>query len=112
MPVFKDEENKGTEIAPGVFRKIATLDHMLAAVVEFTGGPMDQPDEPHSHPHEQISYVAKGSLTVFIEDDKQRLEEGDLFLIPSNVPHSIQTLTERVKLVDVFTPVREDFLSD
>lgn len=112
MPVFKNDENEGKEIAPGVFRKITYLDNILAATIEFTGGPMEQPDEPHSHPHEQISYVADGLLYVFIGDDKQMLEEGDMFLIPSNVPHCIQTLTERVKLVDTFTPVREDFLTD
>lgn len=112
MPVFKNEETEGKEIAPGVFRKIATLDNMLTATIEFTGGPMEKPDEPHSHPHEQISYVAEGALYVFIGDDKHPLKEGDMFLIPSNVPHCIQTLSKRVKLVDVFTPVREDFLSD
>lgn len=112
MPVFKNAENKGKEITPGLFRKIATLDNMLAAVIEFTSGPMKKPEEPHFHPHEQISYVAEGSLYIFIGDEKQLLKEGDLFLVPSNIPHCIQTLTEKVKLIDVFTPVREDFLSD
>lgn len=112
MPVFKPDEMNGKEIAPGTFRKIAYLEKMMAATIEFTGGPMDQPEEPHSHSHEQISYVAEGSLYVFIGEEKQLLNEGDLFLIPSGIPHSIQTLTERVKLVDVFTPLREDFLSD
>lgn len=100
------------EIAPGVFRKIAHLEKMLAATIEFTGGPMDLPEEPHSHPHEQISYVAEGSLYVFIDEEKSLLKEGDLFLVPSGIPHCIQTLTEKVKLVDVFTPLREDFLRD
>ncbi|MDX1642523.1 MAG: cupin domain-containing protein [Balneolaceae bacterium] len=110
MPVFKSDEEQGKEIAPGVVRKIAHLEKMLAATIEFSDGPMDQPEEPHSHPHEQVSYVAEGSLYVFIGDDKQLLKQGDLFLIPSGIPHSIQTLTEKVKLVDVFTPLREDFL--
>lgn len=111
MPVFKPDKIKGKEIAPGAIRKIAHLEKMLAATIEFTGGPMEKPEEPHSHPHEQVSYVAEGSLNVFIGDDKQLLEEGDLFLIPSNIPHCIQTLTERVKLIDVFTPLREDFFT-
>lgn len=112
MPVFKNDTQEAKEIAPGVFRKIATLENMLVATIEFTGGPMEEPDEPHSHPHEQVSYVAEGSLYVFIGDEKQMLTEGDLFLIPSNAPHCIQTLSERVKLVDTFTPVREDFFQD
>ena len=112
MPVFKKEEEQGKEIAPGVFRNISYLKEMMAAVIEFTDGPMDQPEEPHSHPHEQVSYVAEGSLYVFIGDEKSLLQKGDLFLVPSNVPHSIQTLTEKVKLIDVFTPLREDFLPE
>lgn len=31
--------------------------------------------------------------------------------IPPGVPHAIQALTPVVRLVDAFTPVREDFLS-
>jgi len=112
MPIFKADNEKGEEIAPGVFRKIAYLKEMMVATIEFTGEPMDQPEIPHSHPHEQISYVAEGSLYVFIDGEKQLLKEGDLFLVPSNVPHSIQTLTEKVKLVDMFTPLREDFLQE
>jgi len=27
-----------------------------------------------------------------------------------NVPHSVQLLTEKVRLVDTFTPIRKDFL--
>jgi hypothetical protein len=33
-----------------------------------------------------------------------------VFLVPSGMPHSIQQLTEHVRLVDCFTPIREDFL--
>lgn len=112
MPIVRPEEIEGKEISPGVFRKISYLNDMMVAIIEFTGKPMDQPEEPHSHPHEQVSYVAEGSLYVFIDNEKQLLKKGDLFLIPSNVPHCIQTLTENVKLVDTFSPIREDFLSD
>lgn len=112
MPVFKTDEAEEKEISRGTFRTIAHLEKMLAATIKFTGGPMEQPEEPHSHPHEQISYVAEGSLYVFIGEEKKLLKEGDLFLVPSGIPHCIQTLTERVKLVDVFTPLRQDFLDE
>jgi quercetin dioxygenase-like cupin family protein len=38
------------------------------------------------------------------------LKEGDHFAIPANVPHTIQRLTDYVKIIDCFTPLREDFL--
>lgn len=112
MPIFRPEIEDGKEIAPGFFRKIAYLKGIMVATIQFSGKPMCHPEEPHSHPHEQISYIAEGSLYVFIDGDKELIKEVDIFLIPSNVPHCIQTLTERVKLVDTFTPRREDFLEE
>ena len=64
----------------------------------------------HSHPHEQVSYVAEGEIILLLDDQETRLGAGDVFLVPSGRPHSIQQLTEHVRLVDCFTPIREDFL--
>ncbi|HBY06265.1 MAG TPA: hypothetical protein DEH22_00140 [Chloroflexi bacterium] len=33
-----------------------------------------------------------------------------MFLSPPDKPHSIQLLTQHVRLVDCFTPIRQDFL--
>lgn len=65
---------------------------------------------PHSHPHEQISYVVSGEVNLFIKDKTIRLEPGDMFAVPPNVPHGIQLLSEKARLVDTFCPIREDFL--
>jgi quercetin dioxygenase-like cupin family protein len=54
--------------------------------------------------------VAEGEILFVMEDQQTRLRPGDVFLIPSGKPHSIQQLTEHVRLVDCFTPIREDFL--
>jgi quercetin dioxygenase-like cupin family protein len=42
--------------------------------------------------------------------EKMRLSAGDLFTVPANVPHAVQTLTPHVRLIDAFHPIREDFL--
>jgi quercetin dioxygenase-like cupin family protein len=98
------------EIAPGVYRRITYLDNLMVAVIDFTGGPMKEPDPYHSHVHEQITYVASGRLKFIIEGDEKELQEGDTITIPSGRKHTIQTLTPDVKLVDSFSPIREDFL--
>lgn len=82
----------------------------MMVVIEITGGPMKDPEIPHQHPHEQITYVAKGSLKVFIEDREYVLNEGDTFKVAPNLKHGSQTLTEYVKLIDTFSPIREEFL--
>jgi quercetin dioxygenase-like cupin family protein len=49
--------------------------------------------------------------SIFLVDGQQtRLGPGDMYLVPSGKPHSIQQLTEHIRLVDCFTPIREDFL--
>jgi quercetin dioxygenase-like cupin family protein len=82
----------------------------MVVVVDFNDGPAAQPDPPHSHPHEQASYVAAGELILHMGGAQTRLKEGDLFTVPSGVPHAVQTLTPHVRIVDAFSPVREDFL--
>lgn len=99
-----------TQVNPNVTRKIAYLDDLLVAIVEFHNGPMVEPDPFHSHEHEQISYIAEGECLVLIGDRKMKLGKGDIFVAPSNVPHSVQSLTPYLKLIDSFSPVREDFI--
>lgn len=110
MAILIDSENKPEEIAPGVHRKIIYLKQLMMVVIDFTNGPALVPDLPHSHPHEQISYVARGELNVFIGGEKTFLKEGDSFSVTGGIPHCIQTLTAHVRLVDTFSPIREDFI--
>lgn len=103
MPVFR--------VAEGIERRIIKTDNLMLVNIEFTNGPTLKPDPFHSHPHEQVSYLAEGEIYLFVGDDeKVLLKAGDKFAIPSGVPHTIQRLTTIVRLIDCFTPVREDFL--
>ena len=95
----------------GVERRLIQTSNLMTAVLDFENGPWDQPDPPHSHPHEQITYIVDGELIFIAEGDEPRtLGAGDLFAVPSNVPHTIQLLSKRARLVDTFNPIREDFL--
>jgi quercetin dioxygenase-like cupin family protein len=110
MAVLKYHEMPVEQIREGAERRIGHTDNLMMVVIDFHDGPKDQPDPPHSHPHEQVCYVAEGEIIFLMGDRQTRLGPGDLFLVPSGEPHSIQQLTERVRLVDCFTPIREDFL--
>ena len=110
MTVVKRAETTPEPIAAGRTRYLAHTDHLMMVVIDFEDGPQDQPDPPHSHPHEQVSYVAEGEILFLLDGQQMRLGPGDVFLVPSGRPHSIQQLTEHVRLVDCFTPIREDFL--
>jgi quercetin dioxygenase-like cupin family protein len=110
MPVYKETETSPEKISSCFERRITHLDNLMVVVCDFTNGPAPAPDPPHSHPHEQISYVAEGDLFLFINDEKHKLQKGDIFSVPSGVPHCIQTISNHVRLIDSFSPVREDFL--
>lgn len=111
MGIVRQSEAPKQTIAEGRTRFLAQTERLMTVVMDFRDGPTNEPDPPHSHPHEQITYVAEGEIYFCIEDDKHHLRQGDLFTVPGNVPHSVQLLTATVRLVDTFTPIREDFLS-
>ena len=110
MGIVKDSETKKQPIAEGRTRFLAQTDRLMTAVIDFRDGPTSEPDPPHSHPHEQITYVAEGEIIFYLANEKYHLRAGDLYTVPGNVPHSVQLLTAKVRLVDTFTPIREDFL--
>ena len=65
----------------------------------------------HSHPHEQLGYVASGEID-FVMDGQEtvRLKAGGSYYVPPKVKHHIVTYAPTV-LIDAFTPIREDFLT-
>lgn len=104
----KNAEKEYKDLGGGVVRKVlAYSDRLMNVELLFEAGAKG---EMHSHPHEQIGYVISGSL-VFHEEGKAdvTLSEGDSYYVAPNVPHGIDCLT-KVKLLDIFTPAREDFL--
>jgi quercetin dioxygenase-like cupin family protein len=110
MPVKKENSTIPEKVKEGFSRRVTHLDNLMVVVCDFTNGPMAIPDPPHSHPHEQITYVAEGDLFLFLDGIKHKLTRGDIFLAPGNIPHCIQTISQHVRLIDSFSPVREDFL--
>jgi len=110
MPVFKQETTKSEKLSERFERRIIHLKNLMVVVCDFTNGPANQPDPPHTHPHEQITYVAEGELFFFLGEEKHRLQQGDVFSVPPGIPHCIQTVSSHVRLIDSFSPIREDFL--
>ena len=63
----------------------------------------------HSHPHEQAGMLIRGTLELTIGDETRLCEAGSLFLIPPNVPHRAVAVSGPAVVLDVFSPVREDY---
>ena len=110
MTVLRRNDATPELIAEGRARYLVHTNDLMAVVIDFVDGPASEPDPPHHHPHEQITYVAEGELLFFINGEPHKLGPGDLITVASNVPHAIQLLSEKARLVDTFSPIREDFL--
>ena len=95
-------------IGKGVTRKILSYDKNLMAVeVYFEKGAVG---DNHKHPHEQIGYVVRGSIEYYEEGEGKRvLVKGDSYYVAPEKIHGVVALDETV-LLDVFTPIREDFI--
>jgi quercetin dioxygenase-like cupin family protein len=65
----------------------------------------------HSHPHEQMTIVERGRVRFFIEGKEQIATAGDVLHFPSNCWHGATMMDEEVVLIDIFSPLREDFLN-
>lgn len=91
-------------------RTIIHLENLMVVVCDFSNGPMKEPEPPHSHPHEQITFVAEGELFFYKDGKEFHLRKGDLITIPPDVEHCVRTLSEDVRLIDSFSPIRRDFL--
>jgi quercetin dioxygenase-like cupin family protein len=91
----------------GIRRKILTYNEGVMMVrVAFEAGAVGV---AHSHPHVQCSLVEEGVFDVTIAGRTERLRRGDSFLVPSNAVHGAVAVEAGV-LLDVFTPMREDFV--
>jgi quercetin dioxygenase-like cupin family protein len=65
----------------------------------------------HDHPHEQMTIVKRGRASFIVGDTTIIAEPGDVLHFPPNFWHGATMLDEVVELIDIFTPIREDFLS-
>jgi quercetin dioxygenase-like cupin family protein len=65
----------------------------------------------HSHPHEQMTIVERGRVRFTINGSTRLVSAGDVLHFPPNVAHGATMLDEEVVLIDIFTPIREDFLA-
>lgn len=104
---IKDEELDWEIVGQGVRRKVMAYDNQImlvkAAFEKGSIGPI------HDHFHSQVTYVESGAFEVTIGSETKLLKTGDVFYIPPHSPHGA-LCTEAGVLIDVFSPIREDFM--
>ncbi len=105
--VFIDKDCEWEKVAEGVSRKIMGYDvNVMMVKIKFEDNAIGY---AHQHHHSQTSYVVSGKFELQMGDEKKIITGGDGFYVPPNKIHGVVCL-EAGMLIDVFSPLREDFL--
>ncbi len=94
--------------AENVTRQVLS-DHPELMIVAFRFEAVGAIGALHNHPHVQSTYVESGRFRFTLGDEEREVGPGDSFVIPSEQLHGCVCI-EPGKLVDCFTPRRDDFL--
>ncbi len=104
---FHDPKERGTkELAAGVRTRTFWGDEMLLSIVEFD---IESEVPNHTHPHEQGGMLLEGELEMNIAGTSRLLRPGDVYIIPGGVEHWARSGRSPVRVLDIFSPVREEF---
>jgi quercetin dioxygenase-like cupin family protein len=80
----------------------------LDSLVGFTTISEGKEAVPHSHPWEQINFVLDGACSFHVGEETVTADEGDVFLVPPDVPHCAEYTGEPCTIMFV-GPLREDY---
>ena len=92
---------------PGVEIRTNAGRAMMLSVVTFEPGSV-VPD--HAHPHEQMGMMISGRLEFTVGGATKILGPGDQWRIPGGVVHRVRALGGPAVALDVFHPIRDDYL--
>jgi quercetin dioxygenase-like cupin family protein len=106
---FRWDEMPKEKVTDAIDRRVVTGERSMVAQIYLAKGSIVP---QHSHDNEQFTYVLEGALHFWIGADESEevvVRAGEVLHIPSNVPHKAKALEDTLDL-DVFTPVRQDWL--
>ena len=94
-------------IAEGIERQMIWGERIMVCRLTIAPGTVTA---EHSHPHEQMTLVERGRVRFIIDGQPRVVSAGDVLHFPPHLRHGATMLDEEVVLIDIFSPVREDFL--
>jgi quercetin dioxygenase-like cupin family protein len=97
------------EIGEGIERQMVWGERLMVCRLRFAPRVITA---VHSHLHEQITLVERGRVLFHIDGTEQIATSGDVLRFPPHCEHGATMLDDEVVLIDIFSPIREDFLPD
>lgn len=96
------------KLEPGIERQMVVGENLMICRLRL-GPHVVTP--AHDHPHEQMTIVERGRVLFTIGNEQREASAGDVLHFPPGAWHGATMLDEEVILIDIFSPIREDFLS-
>jgi unsaturated pyranuronate lyase len=106
MPFIDINTIQAIEPVPGCRMRTPYGEKLMLSYLEMDEGAVVP---LHDHPHEQGGMLIKGQVELTIGDETRICEAGSLFIIPPNTPHKAVAVNGPAVVLDVFSPVREDY---
>ncbi len=106
MPVYTVADREAKELFPGALARTFWGEKVLLNYLDLAPGAVVP---RHSHPHEQAGIVIEGELEFVIGDETHIVKAGDIFVIPGDVEHSVTVGDQQTRVLDIFSPVREEY---
>ena len=95
------------KLAEGIDARIFFGESVMVSVVEFAP---NSKGTLHHHSEEQWGVLLKGSLRRVQGDETVDMNVGDFWLTPGNVPHTVHAGENGATVLDVFSPIRKEYM--
>jgi quercetin dioxygenase-like cupin family protein len=106
VPFYNISDIEPFELLPGLRIRAPFGKNLMLSYLEFD---RDAVVPFHTHPHEQGGIVLQGKVELTIGDDARIVGPGSLYIVPPNTPHRAASVDGPAVVLDVFSPVREDY---
>ncbi len=106
MPFININDIPAIEPVPGCRMRTPHGENLMLSYLEMDEGAVVP---LHDHPHEQGGILISGKVELTIGEETRLCEAGSLFIIPPNTPHKAVAVGGPAVVLDVFSPIREDY---
>ena len=107
MSYFVDpSELSRRELAPGIHLRTVWGEKVMMSLVEIAPKAVVP---IHSHTHEQAGLVLQGEFDMTIGGETRRIRQGEAYMIPGDVHHSVVGGDGWALALDIFSPPREEY---
>lgn len=107
MPFIDIESIPSNEVVSGCRLRSPYGENLMLSYLEMDEGSVIP---LHNHPHEQGGMLLEGKLELTIGDETRIVQQGAMYIIPPDVPHKAVAIDGPAVVLDVFSPIREDYV--